>query len=89
MTPAVPPGVDPARVDPARVDPARVDPPEAELGAWLRRAHPGAPVELVTRLGAVPLSARQWLALVEAGAALFAPDWRRALDHLDDGRPDR
>jgi hypothetical protein len=53
--------------------------PAPALGAWLRQAHPGAPVELVTAAGAVPLSAAQWLGLVEDGVRFYAPQLRAAL----------
>lgn len=64
---------------PPGVDPAEADPPEAELGAWLRQERPGGPVELVTRAGAQPLSAAQWLCLVEDGVRFYAPQLRAAL----------
>lgn len=53
------------------------DPPEQPLSPWLRRAHPGAPVELVTRQGATPISIVDWLRLVEDGTALFGPQLRQ------------
>lgn len=70
-------------------EPAVTELPEVALGAWLRRTHAGAPVELVTRHGAVEISAGQWLALVEAGVALFAPEWRRALNLIETRGTDR
>ena len=72
-----------------RLEPDSAEPPEAQLGAWLRQAHPGGPVELVTRAGAGPLSARQGLQRVEDGVRHFGPQLRAALLVLpdQDGRP--
>lgn len=61
------------------------DIPELQLSPWLRRVHPGAPVELVTRAGVVAeISVVDWLRLVEDGTALFGPDLRRAVEAIAD-----